>query len=148
MTKVIENNKAIDMNKKYKTRSGLPVRIVCVDRKDEEMNVVGLIGVDADCELILTWDKNGSFLNSKNLDEYDLIEISPYEDFKVDDLCVVKDYCGNHFFRYFAKEMEGIAYCFQNGKTSVTGCNELLTQWPTCRKATPEEIATKTIKED
>lgn len=134
------------MNKKYKTKRGLPVRILCVDRKHHEHTVVGLVFGD-ECEYTTSWNSNGcNFINASN-SPLDLIEVSPYEDFKVDDLCVVSTNKEKlNTFRYFAKEIEGVAHCFDNGKTSFTFDNETLMAWPNCRKATPEEIVTKTIK--
>lgn len=143
MTEVIENNKVIDMNLKYKTLEGLSVRVLCTDVKSEYSVVAAVMEKDG-TETICSYTKEGLFYvgcSNKN----DIVEVSPYEDFKVDDLCVVTDYSGNRFFRYFANEIEGVAYCFPDGRTSVTVCNELIMQWPLCRKATPEEIQTRTI---
>lgn len=56
----------ISMDKKYTTRSGLPVRILCVDRKDSyghcemQMPVVGLILKEGDHEEISRWTEYGS----------------------------------------------------------------------------------------
>lgn len=137
----------IDINKKYKTRSGLPVRILCVDRKSEEFPVVALVTNKDGHEVASTFTKTGSY-HIEDVSMNDLIEVSPYEDFKVDDLCVVSATEGKYkTFRYFAKEVQGIPYCFDDGKTSFTFNNEYFTAWDKCRKATPEEIATKTIKD-
>lgn len=137
--------KVISMDKKYKTRSGLPVRILCVDRKYDVYPVVGLF-LDNDKEYCNYWGHSGCNYSDGSESSLDLIEVSPYEDFKVDDLCVVSDFTGE-VFRYFHKEIEGVAYCFQGGKTSFTSDGGSIA-WCYCRKATPEEIATKTIKKD
>lgn len=45
----------IDINKKYQTRAGLPVRILCTDRKGDH-SVVGLVGIG---EVPHTFTENG-----------------------------------------------------------------------------------------
>ena len=82
----------------------MPVRILCVDRKHHEYPVIGLVFAGED-EYTYSWKSNGCTLIDGSNSPLDLIEVSKYEDFKVDDLCVVSDYSdysGNKFFRYFA----------------------------------------------
>lgn len=134
----------IDMNKKYKTRSGLPVRVLCIDAKNTAFPVVTLIA-EKNSERVETYTSTGNAFIDYKESTYDLIEVSPYEDFKVDDLCVVTSSTGTKRFRYFAEQRNNIAYCFDMGRTSITGNEKNF--WEQCRKATPEEIATKTIKD-
>jgi hypothetical protein len=59
----------IDMNKKYRTRNGLPVRILCI---------VGFI-VSPHGELLYNWLPNGmTYLHGKPVDT-DLIEVKDEE---------------------------------------------------------------------
>lgn len=135
----------IDINKHYKTRNGRPVRILCTDRKTVTFTVVGLIYMD-NTEIPSAWTAEGNHWVPEELNGNDLIEVSPYDDFKVDDVCVVsfsKD--GAKVFRYFSKEINGLPYCFEAGKTSYTTKEQ--SKWNYCRKATPKEIATKQIKD-
>lgn len=137
--------KVISMDKKYKTRGGLSVRILCLDCKHAELPVVALVTEKDGHEVASTFTKTGTYF-ANSVSNYDLIEVSPYEDFKVDDLCVVTGYGYSGMFRYFTKEVNGTAFCFNDGTTSFTCKAENIMSWDTCRKATPEEIATKTIK--
>lgn len=135
----------IDINKQYKTRSGLPVRILCTNRKADTFTVVGLIYKDNQ-EITSAWTPKGNHWASELETGLDLIEVNPYEDFKVNDVCIV-GFCknGSKLFRHFSKEINGLPYCFEDGKTSYT--TEEHTVWKYCRKATPEEIATKHIQD-
>jgi hypothetical protein len=134
----------INIKKQYKTRNGHPVRILCTNRKTHIFTVVGLIYIN-NIEVSLAWTLNGKYSADGELNELDLIEVSQYGDFKVDDLCVVWN-SKSKFFRYFCKVENNIAYCFNAGTTSYTA-NTAINPWENCRKATPEEIATKQIKD-
>ncbi len=131
------------MNKKYKTRSGLPVRVLCTDMKNRYPVVAVRKSEKEECSGMYTAD--GKFYEEGIHSEYDLIEVSPYEDFKVDDLCVVWDEESVKIFRYFSNVKKGTAHCFDWGCTSYSA--EGTTPWTNCRKATEEEIRTKTIKD-
>lgn len=136
----------IKMGKKYKTRNGLPVRILCNDFKNDTYTVVAAVLTNHDVEIISFYTDTGEYIpNSIRPD--DLIEVTPYDNFKEDDLCVVwtndkqiKE------FRYFALVKGNLPYVFDNGKTSFTA-SPYPVEWPNCRKATEEEIRTKTIKD-
>lgn len=134
----------IEMGKKYKTRDGLPVRILCTNLQSNGYPVVAAIMQDNE-EGIASYTETGKFIENK---EYglDLIEVTPYDDFKEDDLCVVWNTKEEKLFRYFHKvNKSGKASCFNFGKTSFT--TDVVTSWDFCRKATEEEIKTKTIKD-
>ena len=137
----------IEMGKKYKTRSGLPVRVVATDIKSPYPVVAALL-VSCDVEIIRSYTHTGEFLLGDTNHPNDLIEVTLYDDFKEDDLCVVwnDDNKGNKLFRYFHKvNSTGKALCFNHGKTSfnISECSF----WDNCRKPTEEEIKTKTIKD-
>ena len=129
------------MTKKYKTRSGLAARILCIDRKDY-YSVVALIEITPGVEDIIIQQLNGklSIIHSDD----DLIEVKPFEDFKIDDLCVVWQTGYEKQFRYFshAYGYSDSAYCFVTGTSYTTHST---TRWDNCRKATQQEIETKEI---
>lgn len=137
----------IEMGKKYKTRSGSPVRILCNDLKYEGYTVIAAVyNPKAGYEYTMSVTNTGSYIEGEE-NPLDLIEVTPYDDFKEDDLCVVwtndkqiKE------FRYFALVEGNIPYVFDNGKTSFTSESRKV-HWPNCRKATEEEIRTKTVKD-
>ena len=135
----------IEMNKKYKTRSGLPVRILCNDFKSSIDTVIAAVyNPKTNCEYVLNVSHTGVYMEGVK-SNYDLIEVTPYDDFKEDDLCVVWEVENSKEFRYFSHEKENLAWCFASGGTSYT--RTTTTSWTNCRKATQEEIKTKTIKD-
>ena len=136
----------IEMDKKYKTRSGLPVRILCNDYKNNVYTVIAAVyDKETGCESTISVTNTGSYIEEEE-NPLDLIEVTPYDDFKEDDLCVVWK-GDNHLkdFRYFSHVENGKATCFTCGYTSYTTKHTAI--WPNCRKATEEEIKTKTIKD-
>ena len=137
----------IEMGKKYKTRSGLPVRILCNDFKNNTYTVIAAVyDQDTGCESSISVSSTGSYVEDEE-SALDLIEVTPYDDFKEDDLCVVwTDENEVKEFRYFALVKGNLPYVFGNGKTSFTA-SPYPVNWPNCRKATEEEIKTKTIKD-
>ncbi len=137
----------IEMGKKYKTRSGLPVRILCNDFKNNTYTVIAAVyDQETNLESTISVSSTGSYIEDEE-NPLDLIEVTPYDDFKEDDLCVV--WTNNKKikeFRYFAYTKNNIAFFFNDGKTSFTTTSNVV-EWPNCRKATEEEIKTKTIKD-
>ena len=135
----------IELGKKYKTRSGLPVRILCNDLKYDGYTVIAAVyNPGAGYESTMSVTNTGSYIDEEE-NPLDLIEVTPYADFKEDDLCVVWKEKNNKFFRYFSHAENGTAKCFALGCTSYTTVNTSI--WSNCRKATDEEIKTKTIKD-
>ena len=136
----------IEMDKKYKTRSGLPVRILCNDFKNNTYTVIAAVyDQETGCESTISVSSTGTYIEDEE-SALDLIEVTPYDDFKEDDLCVVwEDIKHLKDFRYFSHVENGKATCFTYGGTSYT--TKDTTIWPNCRKATEEEIKTKTIKD-
>ena len=138
----------IEMDKKYKTRSGLPVRILCNDLKyDRYIVIAAVYNPEAGYESTMSITNTGSYIEGEE-NPLDLIEVTPYDNFKEDDLCVVwDDGKEREEFRYFAYAKGNRAYFFADGKTSFTATPPQKVCWPNCRKATDEEIKTKTIKD-
>lgn len=126
----------ISLDKKYKTRCGYPVRILCVDRKDTAWPVVAMYQKE-NCEGVSCHDLNGKAAVCGR--DLDLIEVSPYEDFKKDDKVMVSHNGEIWYKRYFSHvNVEGIPYCFADGKSSWN--SEHAGGWNYCRKPTQEEI--------
>ena len=74
----------ISMDKKYKTRDGLDVRILCVDRHglsetpwpNQARPVVGMIGP---MQTVMCWSSEGKW-NDEGDSIYDLIEVKPVKE--------------------------------------------------------------------
>ena len=123
-----QTKQPIEMHKKYKTRDGRPVRILCVDRKDPVLKVVYAYEVDG-FEGIACEDIHGE----------NLIEVHPWEDFKIDDPVIVSDNGLSWCKRYFAGvNSNGLPTAFNNGTTSFTVPHPThITEWNFCKK--PDE---------
>ena len=135
----------IELGKKYKTRSGLPVRILCNDFKNDTYTVIAAVyDQKTGYENTINVSSTGSYVEDEE-SALDLIEVTPYDDFKEDDLCVVWEEDSAKIFRYFSHVENGTANCFAWGSTGYT--TEDTNFWTNCRKATEEEIKTKTIKD-
>ena len=125
----------ISLDKKYKTRCGYPVRVLCVDRKDTVWPVVAMYQKE-NCEGVSFHKINdGTAWNGRDLD---LIEVSPYEDFKKDDKVMVSRNGTEWVKRYFSHEENGVPYTFPDGMTSWSGYSTV--GWEFCRKPTQEEL--------
>lgn len=132
-----QTKQLIEMHKKYKTRDGRPVRILCTDRKDPTLKVVYAYEVDgfegiACCNLDGSYDEHESVL--------DLIEVRPWDDFKIDDPVLVSDDGLNWSKRYFAGvNSNGLPTAFNDGTTSFTVPHSThITEWDFCKKPDQE----------
>lgn len=76
----------IDMNKKYHTKSGHKVRILCVDSRGS-FPVIALIEYH-NYDGVAFYTLEGNRYSGRFCGE-DLVEVSPYEDFKIDDKVLV-----------------------------------------------------------
>jgi hypothetical protein len=123
----------ISMDKKYKTAYGEPVRILCVDGPDTNFPVIGI-----NVYGIYTWDIHGvSRYENSNLE---LIEVSEWDDFKIDDKVIVSMNNENCHKRYFAGvSLTGHPMTFAEGTTSWTSKSAPVI-WNLCRKPTEEEL--------
>lgn len=65
----------ITMHKKYKTRNGFEVRLLCIDRKGDECPVVGLVHKGGS-EHVYSWYSTGEY-DIGHESGYDLIEVLP-----------------------------------------------------------------------
>lgn len=127
----------IEMGKKYRTRDGREARVLCTDRKDDKHPVVAMIGNSAPprTEQVVTLSATGGYISDGRPSEIDLIEVSPYEHLKIDDLVVVWDdsICrtATMLRRHFAGINElGRPTTWLNGRTSHTASS--VTAWGNC----------------
>lgn len=131
----------IEMHKKYKTRGGHPVRILCTDRKSENVNysVVALLPTHDGNETCAYYTVYGSYLSDCEVHDSDLIEVQPWDDFKIDDPVLVSDDGKGWHKRYFAGVNSfGKPLAFGHGATSFSVLYpEDVCVWDFCKK--PEE---------
>lgn len=131
----------IDMNKKYRTRDGRPVRVLCVDKKAKIFTVLSLREEFDGSEVLVTHTRTGSYNNSHET-PLDLIEVSPYDDFRIDDPVMVRD---NPFAPWERRHFAGITTAgevntFANGRTSWSDVGDMKS-WHEARRPTPEELS-------
>lgn len=79
----------ITLDKQYKTRSGLPVRIYAVD-VDGNYSTHGAYLSD-DGWNIESWDNSGNCYDDIEIDDLDLIEVGKYDHINTDDKVLVLD---------------------------------------------------------
>ena len=126
--------KPIEMGKNYRYRNGSKATILTTERPDSYGYSVVSIAPDG---TIYVHKKTGEGQHR----DFNLVEVSPYEDFKCDDLVIT---C-NESVRYFAYEKDGEPYCWLNGTSSLTTDGQT-SPWGYVRKATYEEIEGLQIK--
>jgi hypothetical protein len=117
----------IEIGKKYKTKGGRPVEILAVKPEFGGYQVVGMIEGDED---FATWTLSGHFFTEP------LFEVSPYDDFKIDDKVLVRE-CPEDagLRRYFAGvAKDGRPRAWNGGATSWTAHGEDPTAWEYCEK--------------
>lgn len=112
----------INLTSTYRTRCGMPVRVICIDRKHREYPVVALVNIDNQ-ETIWTYSEYGQYSISRPENEYDLVEYNIAETFVMDQPIWVRDsildkWVKRHFRSYDPKNK--IVYAWGNGKTSFT----------------------------
>lgn len=115
------NTDLISMDKKYKYRNGIPARVLCIDSGRAKYPVLSL--PPDGTPIFHTANGRYYFNNSPDsLHAFDLIEVSPYEDFKIDEPVVVWQ---NHndpatkYIRYFAGVSDtGLPTTWIGGATS------------------------------
>lgn len=110
----------ISMDRFYATTGGDPVRILCVDRKNSQ-SVVGLLTLSTGLDCVETWYPDGVYRTDKSPSGMDLVEVSPYSNFKMDDpvLALLSDETRirAHFAGLGAK---GKPKVWKGGRTSLT----------------------------
>lgn len=134
----------ISMDKKYKTKSGLPVRILCVDAAIN-LPVIGLCNFGDGRDTVCYWKKEGNYYDDLGPSDFDLVEVTPYDDFKIDDKVLVSN-DGEHWLpRHFAgTDSYERPTAFLFGTTSFTVDTELDSEktcsYNYCKKYEPSNI--------
>lgn len=123
----------ISMDKKYKTKSGLPVRILCIDRGGFSP-VISILGKR---QYIHAWSKEGISCNP-NLN---LVEVSPYDDFKIDDKVLVWNIDGDLTRKGHFAGLDDFGYptTWTAGATSFTTNGDRFS-WRFCKKYESSDI--------
>jgi len=125
----------IEMTKTYRTRKGYPYRLLCIDAPGL-YPVVGLAN-----GLLVRHTLSGVYNTTVSFNDLDLVEVSPYADFKLDEPVMARFDKAAKFLRYhFAKFSEEGPYVFTCGGTSWSsrGVTSLAFE---CRRPTPEELS-------
>lgn len=120
----------ISLDKKYKTRSGTTVVIHAIYPHNRDQQVQGAI-VYTDGFQMNSWSLEGRFHEGNNIDTsgLDLIEVSPYEDWKIDDKVLVWDNKLFIFNRHFAGvDKSGDIIVYPEGRTSWTTCDDMVNE--------------------
>lgn len=125
----------ISKDKKYKDKSGYEVVIYAVYPDDKSNRAVhGAIKLSDTQYCARQWSVNGNYMDEPT--ESDLIEISPYEDFKIDDKVLVWDGFQSEKYKtkaHFAGiDEDGNPMTWNNGQTSFTSTYK--TEWNFCIK--------------
>lgn len=123
----------ISMNKKYRTRSGLPVRILCTDLRAPKSVVVAIERLTGQ-EFVEFRLPNGRISDEVDTPS-DLIETTPWDDYKIDTPVKVinpedSDYTRGHF----AGVIDGFPSIFPSGKTSWTAETEDRVKYMFCTR--------------
>jgi len=125
----------VNKDKQYRTRQGGKVNIYEVD--EMLIGKYAVIGAyfDGSGWHGVNWNIDGLFDKSHGETCLDLIEVSPYDDFKIDDKVLVKNRNDNCFTkRHFAGvHHNGQAKTFDDGATSFT-TNGNTSPWLHCEK--------------
>lgn len=126
----------VEMGKKYRTRSGVEVRILAVDLDDGEYTVAGFIKGNG----VYMYTSEGKFTISDSPN--DLVEVSEWDDFRVDDKVMVRRNSDTYWCkRHFAGVNEvGKPTSFLNGCTSWSNIAANHSSWDKCRRPTEEEL--------
>ena len=111
----------VSIDKKYKTKTGKPVRIVCTDRVSSKGKPV-LALINDGIEEFTSFYTAGGFANTDMaFSELDLVEVTPWDDFKIDDSVMANLTGGKPFKAHFAGVVDGWPTVYPNGCTSWTG---------------------------
>jgi len=111
----------VSMDKRYKTRSGLDARIIYTGLKQKDYSVVGIITDRNGDETLGSFTLTGRYSCEEHDHCYDLIEVSPYADFKIDDKVVnIVSKCGLNYAHFAGLDDTGNPLVFAHGCTSHT----------------------------
>jgi hypothetical protein len=136
-----EEKTMIDMNKRYTTRDGKPVRILCTDRKGGVFPVCGLVRLSSEEEVPMLWRANGRYFATDEENANDLVEIVPCQEWAIDTPVYVREGPDHRWNRrHFAGVApDGRAMTWSGGLTSWTYNRKHTCEvWSEVRVATDE----------
>lgn len=127
----------IDPTRKYVTRSGLAVRrVLCLDRAHHAFPVVA----EMENGDVMTYTLDG---NSSSKHSLDLIEVSPYADFMIDEPVMVRTssdsvWSKGHFAGVGADGRATTWYCGTSSWSTFD--KDTRSSWKECRRPVAEEL--------
>lgn len=120
----------VSMDKSYKSKAGRPYRIICFDSGSTLYPVVAVTS-EGD---VATFTEDGRYYAFSGHDDRDLVEVNPYEEWKIDDKIIVGDVTNCFHTRHFAGiSNEGLPLAWVDGKTSHT--TDQTTSWRVAKLA-------------
>ena len=131
----------IEMGKQYKSSSPDGLfdgrkfrRVISIDCAGDFPVVV-----EISTGMLITFTSDGRYRNGTT-NPYDLIEVTPFSDFKRGDPVMVSN--NETFWNpcHFSHELDGKVFCFVNGESLWSTNNYTVEAWKHCRRPTPEEL--------
>ena len=114
----------IDMTKKYRTKENKEVRIYATDGAGEHC-IHGAISEDTGGWRYALWTRNGEFISKTTGSLDDIIEISPYDGWQVDDPIRVWNNAADKMRAHFKGiSPQGLPQVWADGKTSWTASKD------------------------
>ena len=132
------------LNKKYRTRSGQPVRILGKVLRHGTRTVVAAVEQpDGDSVYLYVYRDDGILsIFGKQDHPLDLIEVSLWDDFQDGEPVMVRDGVNDVWEKmHFAKAIGGFPYTYPGRQSKWTALGQTMTPWAVCRKPTAEELA-------
>jgi hypothetical protein len=123
-------------SKKYRTVDGRYAQILCTTVVDDSYPVAALVTDEEGNQVVSRYTSSGKYLDDHIPSNNDLIEISPYDDFEVDDKVLVSNTGHTWYKRYFSHvNEEGVPCTFNGGGTSWSQKSDNTNGWEFCKKA-------------
>lgn len=123
----------ISMNKMYRTRGGMPARVLCVDLKNGDYPVLAAIEGPNGREFVNSYTAEGNVVSARFLGQEDLIEIFPWSDIKIDARVMVRNDRGEELQPgHFAGVRGGRPTTWMNGETSWSSEENNVEFWNEC----------------
>jgi len=130
----------IEMGKKYRTKDGRSVRILCTDLIDDIFTVVAAVK-DNDEEYVERYTNDGRYWSCEK-SHRDLVEVTEWDDFKVDEPVMVRDSEDTPWmqFHFAGVSDNGVPTVFAGGATSWSSSPDFCLYFRHCRRPTEEEL--------
>ena len=119
----------------YKTRSGLPARVICDDANSESLYPVVALYTKGGYEHVAVYTKELKVYAGSTENDLDLIEVSAWDALNVDDTVLMRDGAEQPWQRgYFAGIVDGKPTVWTGGTTSFTAEDIGAECWEYCEK--------------